>query len=48
MDLETCDTKDDLRLPEGEIGDQIKQAFEKDDNGILVAVTSACGKYGVL
>lgn len=37
MDLESCDTKDDLRLPEGDIGDQIKQAFEKDENGILVS-----------
>jgi hypothetical protein len=50
MDLESCETKDDLRLPvtfplfilsilkfqEGEVGDQIKQAFEKDENGILV------------
>lgn len=36
MDLESCDTKDDLRLPEGELGAQIKDAFEKDENGILV------------
>ena len=37
MDLDTCETKDDLKLPEGEIGEQIKQAFEKDENGILVS-----------
>lgn len=36
MDLESCDTKDDLRLPEGDLGNQIKDAFEKDENGILV------------
>ncbi|KAI6196967.1 Nuclear valosin-containing protein-like [Aphelenchoides besseyi] len=48
MDLETCDTKDDLRLPEGEVGDQIKQAFEKDETGILVAVTAACGEEQIL
>jgi translation initiation factor 5A len=48
MDLETCETKDDLRLPEGEIGDQIKQAYEKDESGILVAVTSAIGEEMIL
>lgn len=37
------DTKDDLKLPDGEIGDQVKQAYEKDDEtGLLIAVTSAC------
>jgi hypothetical protein len=45
MDLETCDTLDHLKFPEGEIGDQIKQSYEKDeDTGILVSVTSACGE----
>lgn len=62
MDLDSCETKDDLRLvqhhwrsrylfeyfsnsslPEGELGDQIKQAYEKDENGILVSVVAACG-----
>lgn len=37
MDLDTCETKDDLKLAEGELGEQIKQAFEKDENGILVS-----------
>lgn len=37
LDLDTCDTKEDLRLPDGEIGDQVKQAFEKDESGILVS-----------
>lgn len=37
MDLDTCETKDDLKLPEGDLGDQIKQAYEKDENGILVS-----------
>lgn len=37
MDLDTCDTKDDLKLPEADLGEQIKQAFEKDENGILVS-----------
>ena len=48
MDLDTCDTKDDLRLPEGELGDQIKGAYEKDDSGILIAVTAACGEEMIL
>jgi len=41
MDLETCDTKDDLRLPDGKIGDELKTAFEKDESGILVNVVAA-------
>lgn len=48
MDLDSCETKDDLRVPEGELGEQIKQAFEKDENGILVTVVSACGEEVVL
>jgi translation initiation factor 5A len=48
MDLETCDTKDDLRLPDGELGDQIKTAVDKDDNGILVTVVAACGEEAIL
>jgi translation initiation factor 5A len=43
MDPETCETKDDLRLPEGDIGVQIKQAYEKEED-ILVSVTAACGE----
>ncbi|TMS34544.1 hypothetical protein L596_002113 [Steinernema carpocapsae] len=48
MDLETCDTKDDLRLPEGELGTQIKDAFEKDETGILCTVTAACGEEMIM
>ncbi|KAI1727640.1 eukaryotic elongation factor 5A hypusine, DNA-binding OB fold domain-containing protein [Ditylenchus destructor] len=48
MDLESCDTKDDLRVPEGDIGVQIKQAYEKDENGILLTVVSACGEEAIL
>lgn len=39
MDMDTCDTKDDLKLPEGELGDQIKQAFDKDEAGVLVCLS---------
>uniref|UniRef100_F1L9I9 Eukaryotic translation initiation factor 5A n=1 Tax=Ascaris suum TaxID=6253 RepID=F1L9I9_ASCSU len=48
MDLDTCDTKDDLKLPEAELGEQIKQAFEKDETGILCLVVSACGEEQIL
>uniref|UniRef100_A0A0B6XZN1 Eukaryotic translation initiation factor 5A n=1 Tax=Arion vulgaris TaxID=1028688 RepID=A0A0B6XZN1_9EUPU len=48
MDLETCDTKDDLKLPEGELGDTIKAAFEKDEAGIIVVVVSAIGEEAIL
>jgi len=48
MDLETCDTKDDLKLPEGELGDQIKAAFEKDETGLLLSVVAACGEEQIL
>lgn len=29
-------TKEDLKLPEGDLGNQIRAEFEKDNNGILV------------
>ncbi|KAM3719949.1 Eukaryotic translation initiation factor [Dirofilaria immitis] len=48
MDLDTCETKDDLKLPEGDLGDQIKQAYEKDENGILCLVVAACGEEAIL
>ncbi|KAK0394700.1 hypothetical protein QR680_000883 [Steinernema hermaphroditum] len=48
MDLETCETKDDLRLPEGELGSQIKDAFEKDETGILCSVVAACSEEMIL
>lgn len=50
MDLDTCDTKDDLKLPEGALGDEIKAAFEKDESSILVRYLKALLKQtpGVL
>jgi translation initiation factor 5A len=48
MDLENCDTKDDLRLPEDDLGRQIKDAFDKDENGILLTVVAACGEEAIL
>lgn len=36
MDPETCDLKDDLKMPEGELGTQIKEALDKDEGSVLV------------
>ncbi|KAI6229865.1 Eukaryotic translation initiation factor 5A [Aphelenchoides fujianensis] len=49
MDLETRDTKDDLRIPDGELGVQIKANLKKDEDAtLLVSVVSACGEEQVL
>ena len=48
MDPESCDTKDDLKLPEGELGQQIQEAFEKDEGGIMLTVVAACGEEAIL
>lgn len=31
------DTRDDLRLPEGELGQKIRDEFAKDDNTVIVS-----------
>ncbi len=31
------DTRDDLRLPEGELGQKIREEFHKDDNTVIVS-----------
>jgi translation initiation factor 5A len=41
FDPETMGTKEDLKLPEGELGQQIKDAYEKDESGILCTVIAA-------
>jgi len=48
LDTDTLNTKEDLKLPEGELGDQIKDNFGKDDTGILVTVVSAMGEEAIL
>ncbi|KAE9419540.1 hypothetical protein Angca_006623 [Angiostrongylus cantonensis] len=48
MDPETCDLKDDLKMPEGELGNQIKEALDKDEGSVLVSVVSACGEEAIL
>ncbi|RCN46565.1 Eukaryotic initiation factor 5A hypusine, DNA-binding OB fold protein [Ancylostoma caninum] len=48
MDPETCDLKDDLKMPEGDLGNQIKEALDKDEGSVLVSVVSACGEEAIL
>ena len=48
MDPETCDQKDDLRVPDNEIGQQIRDAFEKEEGSVLVQVVSAIGEEAAL
>lgn len=31
------DTRDDLRLPEGELGQKIREEFQKEDNTVIVS-----------
>lgn len=33
---EKGDTRDDLRLPEGELGQKIKEEYGKEDNTVIV------------
>lgn len=33
---EKGDTRDDLRLPEGELGPKIKEEYGKEDNTVIV------------
>ena len=41
------DTKDDLNLPDGELGEQLKAQFD-DEKQLLVSVLKACGKEQVM
>lgn len=42
------DTRDDLRLPEGELAAKIREEFAKDDNTVLVTVISAVGEESII
>jgi len=44
---QTGETKDDLRLPEGELGDSIKKAFD-DGKEIIVSVIAAMNEEAVI
>lgn len=42
------DTRDDLKLPEGELAAKIKEEFAKEDNTVLVTVISAVGEEAII
>jgi translation initiation factor 5A len=48
LDLETMEERVDLKLPEGELNQQIKESFEKDEGGILVTVVKSMGEEQIL
>ncbi|CAI5440654.1 unnamed protein product [Caenorhabditis angaria] len=47
-----CDEGDepkaDIKIPENEIGQQIRDAFEKDEGPVIVQVISACGEEAII
>jgi len=42
------DTRDDLRVPEGEMGQKIKDEYGRDDNTVIVTVMSAVGEEAII
>lgn len=48
MDLTTCEERNDLKIPDGELGKAITDAFEKDESGVLVSVVAAMGEEMIL
>jgi len=48
LDMDTMAERSDLKLPEGELGDQIRREFEKDEGGILLTVVKAMNEEAVL
>jgi len=48
LNLDTCEEKADLKLPEDDMGKQIRDAFEKDETGILCTVVTAMGEESIL
>ncbi|CCC42199.1 Eukaryotic translation initiation factor 5A [Caenorhabditis elegans] len=48
MDPESCELKDDLKMPEGDLGNTIREALEKDEGSVLVQVVAACGEEAIL
>jgi translation initiation factor 5A len=45
---EKGETRDDLRIPEGEIGQKLKDEFAKEDNTVIVTVMSAVGEEAII
>lgn len=42
------DTRDDLKLPEGDLANKIRDEFAKEDNTVLVTVISAVGEEAII
>jgi translation initiation factor 5A len=48
MDLDTMNERNDIKIPEDDIGAKIREAFEKDEGGILVSVVAAMDEEMIL
>lgn len=42
------DTRDDLRLPDGELGGKVQEEFAKEDNTVLVTVIKAVNEEAII
>lgn len=42
------DTRDDLRIPEGELGPKIREEFQKEDNTVIVTVMAATNEEAII
>lgn len=45
---EKGDTRQDLRLPEGELGDKIREDFSRDEGSVNVTVMAAVGEEAII
>ena len=45
---EKGDTRDDLRLPDGELAQKIREEFKREDNTVIVTVMSAVGEEAII
>jgi len=41
LDMDTLAERNDLKVPDSELGQQIREAYEKDESGILCTVVNA-------
>lgn len=48
LDQDTLEPKEDLKLPDGDLGASIKAEYAKDENGILLTVVSAMGEECIM
>lgn len=42
------DTRDDLKLPEGDLGQKIREEFSKEDISVIVTVLAAVGEEAIV